>query len=398
MNYTLTITQVKNAKPLENGNPRKLRDGAGLYLFVTSTLKSWRYKYRIGKNENTFTIGQFPEVSIAEAREQHKNAVKLVHEGMHPLAQKKAVKLQKQFETTHTFASVALSWIDGKKSNWTAYYYSQVKRAFEKDVNPTIGMLPVRAVTSPHILALIKSVEKRGASVVAIQIKQWISAVFRHAAANLLVDHDPTVVLKGLVVRPKVKHNVALQPSQVTALIKAMAKYGGYRTTAIAIELLMLTFVRTVELRKAMWSEFELEKGEWRLPAERMKMKIAHYVPLSSQAIKLLEELKTITGSNPHLFPNLRRPDAVMTPTTINQALKRIGFCGAGTVGFSAHGFRGTASTILYEKGYRSEVIEKQLAHAEKSQTKAAYNQAEYLADRKKMMQEWGDFIDTIRL
>lgn len=397
MNYTLTITQVKNAKPLENGNPRKLKDGAGLFLFVTSTLKSWRYKYRIGKNENSFTIGQFPEISIAEARERHKNAVKLVHEGIHPLAQKKAVKLQKQFEVAHTFAIVALGWTESKKGNWTAYYYSQVKRALDKDVNPTIGMLPIRAVTSPHILAILKSVEKRGAPVVAIQIKQWISAVYRHAAANLLADHDPTSVLKGLVVRPKVKHNVALKPSEVTALIQEMAKYGGYRTTAIAIELLMLTFVRTVELRKAVWSEFDLEKGEWRLPAERMKMKIAHLVPLSNQAINLLAELKNITGANLYLFPNLRRPDDVMTATTINQALKRIGFSGTGTLGFSAHGFRGTASTILYEKGYRSEVIEKQLAHAEKSQTKAAYNQAEYLTERKKMMQEWGNFIDTIR-
>ena len=297
----------------------------------------------------------------------------------------------------HTFAIVALGWTESKKGNWTAYYYSQVKRALDKDVNPTIGMLPIRAVTSPHILAILKSVEKRGAPVVAIQIKQWISAVYRHAAANLLADHDPTSVLKGLVVRPKVKHNVALKPSEVTALIQEMAKYGGYRTTAIAIELLMLTFVRTVELRKAVWSEFDLEKGEWRLPAERMKMKTAHLVPLSSQAINLLAELKNITGANHYLFPNLRRPDDVMTATTINQALKRIGFSGTGTVGFSAHGFRGTASTILYEKGYRSEVIEKQLAHAEKSQTKAAYNQAEYLIERKKMMQEWGDFIDTIR-
>lgn len=397
MNYVLTITQVKNAKPYAGGKPRKHTDGAGLYLFVTSTIKSWRYKYRLEKKEYTYTLGQYPEVSIAEARERHKNAIKLVHEGVHPLAQKKAAKLQKQFDVAHTFAKVAEGWIESKKGNWTAYYYSQVKRAFDVDVNPAIGMLSIREVMSANLLVLLKSVEKRGAPVVAIQIKQWISAVYRHAAANLLAEHDPTVVLKGLIVRPKVKHNVALQPSQVTALIQAMAKYGGYRTTAIAIELLMLTFVRTVELRKAMWSEFDLEKGEWRLPAERMKMKIAHFVPLSSQAIKLLEELKTITGSNPHLFPNLRRPDAVMTPTTINQALKRIGFCGTGTVGFSAHGFRGTASTILYEKGYRSEVIEKQLAHAERSQTKAAYNQAEYLTERKTMMQEWGDFVDTIR-
>jgi len=181
-------------------------------------------------------------------------------------------------------------------------------------------------------------------------------------------------------------------------LLKQMSKFGGYRTTAIAIELLLLTFVRTVELRMAKWEEFDFENNEWRVPAVRMKMKVEHIVPLSKQAKIFLIELRGITGAGPHLFPNNRRPVDYMTATTINQALKRLGFSGKGTIGFSAHGFRGTATTLLHEGGkYRSEAIERQLSHAEGNKVKAAYNKAQYLPERQKMMQDWSDYVDTLR-
>jgi integrase len=231
-----------------------------------------------------------------------------------------------------------------------------------------------------------------------MNIRQWCSQVFKYAIVNLKADSDPTAVLQGVVVRPKIKHNVPLTPDQITGLLKEMAKFGGYRTTAIAIELLLLTFVRTAEIRKARWEEFDFEKGEWHIPAGRMKMRVEHFVPLSKQVLALLAELRKITGANEHLFPNLRRPNDYMTPTTINQALKRVGFSGKGTIGFAAHGFRGTAATLLAEQGeYRESVIDRQLAHAERNKVKGAYFHGQYTDERRLMMQSWSDYIDTLR-
>ncbi len=398
MKSKLTDKEVSTAKPVVAGKPRKIGDGGGLYLYLTSNgSKLWRYKYRLNGKEHLYAIGSYPDVTLAKAREQHKKAYALVQKGEHPLAKYIAEKLQITNDSENTFRAIAEAWIESKKAGWTAYYENQIKTVFESDVFPLIGGLPIKNVAASHILALLKKIEKRGAPVVAINAKQWCSAVFRYAVVNLKAENDPTAVLKGVIVRPKVKHNVALTPALLTTLLDQMTRFGGYRTTAIAIELLMLTFVRTVELRKATWDEIDLEKKEWRIPAERMKMKIAHIVPLPNQAIYLLNELKAITGSLPHLFPKYRRPADFMSATTINQALKRTGFSGKGTIGFSAHGFRGTASTILYEKSYRTEVIEKQLAHAESNKVKASYNQAQYLAERRKMLQEWADYVDSLR-
>jgi integrase len=398
MNYSLTHTEVKTAKPTVEGKPRKLSDGGGLHLHISAKgAKSWRYKYRLGGKEYLHTLGLYPQVGLADARARHGKAHALVQQGLHPLVQQKADKLQTMLDAEDTFQALATAWIDSKKSGWTPYYGNQIKTVFEDDVYPHIGGLPIKNVTASHILAILKKVESRGAPVVAINAKQWCSQVFRFAVVNLKAENDPTAVLKGVIVRPKVKHNVALTPEQLANLLTQLSKFGGYRTTAIAIELLLLTFVRTVELRKATWSEFDLDERVWRIPAERMKMKTAHVVPLPKQAIKFLNELQGISGSMPHLFPNYRRPNDYMSSTTINQALKRVGFSGKGTIGFSAHGFRGTASTILYEKNYRTEAIEKQLAHAEKNQVKASYNQAQYLIERVKMMQDWADYVDTLR-
>ena len=398
MNYKLTATEVKNAKPLIEGKARRMPDGSGLRLYIsTKGTKSWQFKYRLGGKEHLYTIGIYPQITLASAREQHAKAYELVQQGKHPLAQKKADKLETSLEAEDTFKAIASAWIKTKEASCSPYYCRQIKTAMANDVYSAVGSLPIRSVKPAHILALLKKVEARGAPVVAINIKQWCSAVFCYAVANLRADYDPTAVLKGVISRPKIKHNVALEPAEITELLKQMKQYGPYRTTTIAIELLLLTFVRTVELRKATWNEFNFEKNEWRIPAERMKMKIAHVVPLSIQAIAFLKELQGITGASPHLFPNNRRPNDYMTPTTINQALKRIGFSGTGTIGFSAHGFRGTAATILYEKNYRTEVIEKQLAHAERNKTKASYNQAQYLQERVKMMQDWADCISELR-
>ena len=276
---------------------------------------------------------------------------------------------------------------------WTPYYLRQVERFMASDVFPQIGALPIKQVTAAHVLSIMKKTEARGAETIAILIRQWCSAVFRYAVANLQADGDPAAALKGAVVRPKVKHHAPLSAKQIPAFVTALGKFGGYRTTAIAIELLLLTFVRTVEMRKATWSEFDLEAALWRIPAERMKMKTEHLVPLSSQAVALVKELHEWTGGRNYLFPNYRAPKSCMTATTVNRALERMGYRGK----FSGHGFRSTASTLLHELGYRPEVIERQLAHAERNNVTAAYNHAEYLKERKAMMQQWASYLDGLR-
>ena len=387
----LSDTNVRNAKLRQK--PYKLADGGGLYLLVSPTgARLWRYKYRIGGKEGTFAIGEYPETSLKQARGQHSKARELVKQGIHPLHARRTEELKIATEAGNTFEAIASDWVSKNKSHWSAYYLRQVERFMASDVFPKIGTLPIKQVTAAHLHQIMKTAEKRGAETVAILIRQWCSAIFRHAVANLQADLDPAAALKGAVVRPKVQHNKPLSAKDIPVFTEALRRFGGYRTTAIAIELLLLTFVRTIELRKAEWSELDLDSAIWRIPAQRMKMKTEHLVPLSLQAVELLRELKEWTGNQKYLFPNHRTTGTCMTGTTINRALERMGYAGR----LSAHGFRGTASTMLHELRYRPEVIERQLAHAERNQTRAAYNQAQYLQERATMMQQWTDYIEAL--
>lgn len=392
----LTDVAIKNAKPKDK--PYKLTDGGGLFLYVSTTgARLWRYKYRIAAKEGVFSIGAYPEISLAKAREEHLKARELVRLSTHPTHDRQLKKLVEQHEAGSTFKAIANEWINKNKARWSPYYLKQVEKVMEGDVLPKMGALPIKQVTAVHILEVMQRAEDRGAETIAILIRQWCSAIFRYAAASLRADTDPAAALKGAVVRPKIKHNRPLSSKEIPLIVEAMQKFGGFRSTRIAIELLLLTFVRTVELRKATWDEIDFDNAVWRIPAARMKMKSEHIVPLSIQAVSLLQELKGITGTSNWLFPNYRRPDDCMTPTTINRSLERMGFNGKDTIGFSAHGFRGTASTLLYEQGYRTEVIEKQLAHTEANKVKASYNQAQYLEERAKMMQQWANYLDSLK-
>ena len=391
----LTDAKIKNAKPLQDGKSYKLTDGEGLFLRVMpSGAKLWQMKYRLAGKEQSYSIGQYPEVSLQLARVEHAKARLIVKEGEHPRARRELEKLEKAHAGADTLKGISLEWISEHAPRWGAYYKNQTQRALEADVFPTLGNVPIKGITALHIRPILGKIVDRGAPVVAENVRRSLSQVFRYAVAHGRAELDPAAALKGMVVRPKVKHNLALTPLQLPDLLNAAAQYGGNRTTKIAIELLLRTFVRTGELRAAEWSEFDLEGGQWRVPAARMKMEVEHLVPLSLQSIALLVELSEITGSSRWLFPNYRRPETCMTATTINRALERMGFAGKGSIGFSAHGFRGTASTILHELGYSSEIIERQLAHAERNKVKASYNKAQYLDRRSEMMQDWSDLID----
>lgn len=397
----LTNAKIRNTKPGEK--PLKLTDGGGLYVeFRPTGAKLWRYRYRIAGKENVFAVGEYfndkrgTHVSLDDARRERDQARALVKQGIHPAHNRHAARLATNAGNANTFEAVAREWIAKKTPAWTAYYLRQVQRFLDVDVFPFIGTLPIRNVSAAHLLEIVRRVEGRGAETVALQIRQWASAIFRYAVATLRADSDPATALKGAIHRPKPQHHKPLSRDQIADLSKALDSYSGYRTTVIALRLMLLTFVRSVELRAARWEEFDLERAEWRIPAERMKMREPHLVPLSEQAVELLRELQTHTGARPFLFPNYRTPKICMTITTLNRKLERLGFNGKDSIGFSPHGFRATASTILNEMGYRADVIERQLAHAARNKVRASYNQGEYLEERRAMMQQWADLTDEM--
>jgi integrase len=395
---SLTDTKIRNTKPGEKAI--KLSDGLGLYLDIRpSGLKVWRYRYWLTpKKDGIYTIGEYPRTTLAEARKIREWAREQVKQGLNPTHAKDLEKLTQQEENAETFAVISQEWIEHNRNSWSAGYLKQTETYLNRDILPQIGAIPIRNIKAANLLKLIREVEERGAPSIAALIRLWVGQICRHAIVTLRIEHNPAAALSGSLKRQTVRHNPPLSKNEIPVLLAAMAKYGGYRGTLIAMRLMMLTFVRTIELRKAEWVEFDLATAQWRIPAARLKMKHkmkvgeVHIVPLAKQAIALLRELHTLSGGQAFLFPNMRSANACMTATTINKALERMGYAGQ----FSGHGFRSTASTLLHELGWRSEVIERQLAHAERNEVKAAYNHAEYMPERIKMMQEWADWIDAL--
>lgn len=388
----LTDVKIRQAKSADK--VLKLTDSNGLYLEIRPIgSKLWRYRYRIAGKENLFAVGEYPVLSLQDARKARDNARELVKQGIHPSHARQTTLAGQLAKNANTFEAVAREWLEKKKGKWTPYHHKQAASCLEQNAFPKIGRLPIRNVTAAHLLTILQTMEKRGAETYALQLRQWCSAIFRHAVVTLRADADPAAALKGAIHRPKIEHSKAMSAETIGDFKAKLDKYGGNRTTVIAMRLMLYTFVRTVELRKATWSEFDLDAAEWRIPPERMKMRRLHVVPLPRQSVELLKELKGITGAGDWLYPNFRRPEDVMSATTINRALEHMGYASGLWTG---HDFRATASTRLHEMGYRPEIIERQLAHAEGNKTKAAYNHAEYLADRREMMQAWADLIDSI--
>lgn len=387
----LTDSHARNAKPKDKAY--KLTDGNGLMLLVQPNgQKFWRYRYKLLGRENMYAIGSYPQLTLRQAREARDSARDLVKQGRNPARQRQADKLAGMESAANTFAAIANEWIDQKKDGWTPYYLKQVRTVLGGDVFPFVGGLPIQDIKSAHILQIIRKVADRDAKTVAILIRQWCSQIFCYAISTLRAEYDPCASLKGAVSRPKVQHKRALAPSEIAELRDKLAEDHGTGPVRLSVKLLMLTFVRPGELRQALWSEFDLAKGEWRIPASRMKMREPHTVPLSRQAVALLCELKSSSSSRAQLFPNIRDPQRCMSMTTMNRYLERIGYGGK----FSAHGFRATASTLLNEMGYRTEAIERQLAHRERNQVRASYNHASYLSERTEMMQHWANYVEAL--
>ena len=352
--------------------------------------KLWRYRYRIEGKENLYALSEYPTMSLQDARKAREGVRELVKQGIRPSHARRATTAKQIGDNANTFKAVAEEWIERNRANWSPYYLKQIRRGMDQDIFPFIGRLPLRQVTAKDVLDVLNRAVDRGAETVAINLRQWCSSVFRYGVATLRADFDPVAALKGAIIRPAVENAQPMSRAQLKIFLTKLQDYGGLRTTYLAIRFILYTFVRTVEMRRGVWEEVKIDESLWVIPAGKMKMNRIHMVPLSTQAADVLHELRQITGAGKHLFPNSRRPDDIMSGTTINRAMEYLG------IPFTGHDFRATASTHLHEMGWDSRLVELQLAHAEKNKVKAAYNHAQYLPERREMMQAWADWLDAI--
>jgi len=387
----LTDTRVKTAKP--QAKLYKLTDERGLHLTVyPNGSKLWQLRYRCEGKEKTASLGKYPDVSLAEARNKRDQMRKQIANGIDPVQAKRATKEANKVAQANSFEAVARTWFHGWKVARSPRHAEYVIRRFEADVFPAIGSRPVSEIQAPELVKMMKAIQRRGALDIAKRSFQMTGQVFRFAVAHGIAERNPASDIKpGDILPSRRQTNYArVDAKELPALLRAIEAYQGTPVTRLAIKLLALTFVRTGELIGAKWDEFDLQAGQWRIPAERMKMRTEHIVPLSLQAIQILQILHGITGHSKLLFPGERNHSKPMSNNTILKALERMGYKGRMT----GHGFRGLASTILHEQGFDHAHIELQLAHQERNAVSAAYNHALYLKQRAKMMQWWANYLD----
>ena len=386
----LTDTAIRAAKAEDKA--RKLFDGDGLFLFVTPTgTKSWRLKYRYMNKEKLLALGLYPQVSLKDARERAATARKLVASDIDPSVERKQSKELMQ----NTFELVALEWHEKQTPAWSERYAADVMKRMKRNIFPIIGSRPIMAVSAPELLALIRKIEARGTNEVAHIVRTICSSVFRYAIASGRAERDPAADLKGALQRRVRKSHAALTaPEAVGDLMNAIDNYPGSLVVRSALQLMALTFCRSGEIRRAEWKEIDFADALWRIPAEKMKMSRDHIVPLCTQAIVILERIHKYSGNDQYVFPSYNSEKKVMGKETLRAAIHRLGF---EKDEMSAHGFRSMASTLLNEMNFNADWIERQLAHVPREHIRGIYNRAEYLPERRKMMQAWGDYLDELR-
>jgi integrase len=352
----------------------------------------WRLKYRFGGREKLLALGPYPSVRVKEARNRRDDAKKLLRDHRDPGAEKQAAKRAAKIANANTFEAVAKEWHGKAKNAWDSAHAARVWRSIEKDLIPDLGTRPVTAIDAPELLAVLRKIESRGRHETRQRAQQRAGAVFRYAIATGRAQRNPAADFGGdAFTPPRVTHRAAVTEKELPTLLEKISAYDGEPTTRLALKLLLLTFVRTAELRGAEWSEIDTDAAEWRIPAERMKMREPHVVPLSRQALAVLEELRPLTGGGRYLFPQRKDGERIMSENTLLYALYRLGYHSRMT----GHGVRAVASTILNESGFKPDVIERQLAHAERNKVRAAYNRSSYLPERRKMMQQWANMLDS---
>jgi integrase len=390
MPKSLSDAAARNARP----KPRsyKVSDGGGLFLLIMPNgSKYWRLRYFFAGKEKMLALGVYPDVSLADARERRTQARKVLAAGNDPGEAKRAAKRLLMQKHENTFEVVAREWHENRLSKWNPEHAKRILKRLETHVFPRIGNRPIADIAAADLLAVMRKIEEHGAEI-AHRLLQVCGQVFTYAVITQRVTINPAVSLRGAL-KPVVMNNYAyVKPNELPEYLQKLEAYHGALVTKLALKLLLLTFVRTGEIRGAAWSEIDFHKAQWRIPAERMKMRQPHIVPLSRQAIAILKELKPITGDRQHVFPNQQKPSGQMSENTILYALYRMGYHSRAT----GHGFRSTASTVLNENGFPPDVIERQLAHSERDKVRAAYNHAQYLPERRKMMQWWANYLDKV--
>lgn len=387
----MSLTDLKVQSFKAAAQPQKLTDGDGLYLHVSkSGTKTWRFDYRYAGKRYTLTIGKYPLVSLAEARIKRSEAKKLLLEGLDPSAAKREKKEYVRAVMEDSFKSIGTSWYDSKENLRSTAWREANKLYLERDLYPLLGKYDIKSITSKMLLDVLEECAEKRTFKTADRVRGTAFQVFEYAMLKMKIDVNPAARLKQWAEIPEVKHRPHLQENEISDLVDAIDSYVGMTTTKLAAKLLLLTFVRKSELLEAEWSEFDLENGKWAIPGARMKMKDAHIVPLSLQAVETLQRLQEISSGSRFVFPSFSSALKPLSRTVLNRMFASMGNR-KYLRKFSPHGIRATASTWLNEHGYRHDAIERQLAHTERNQVRASYNHADYFSERKSMMQAWAD-------
>jgi integrase len=388
---SLSDAKARNAKP--KTKPYKIADGEGLFLLITpSGSKYWRMRYFFAGKEKLLALGVYPQVTLADARERRAQARKVLAAGNDPGEVKKEAKRVTILKSSNSLEVVAREWFEKQSHKWASATADAKRIRLEKHILPKLGARPIADITAPEVLSMLRVVEEKGTLDTAHRVMQMCGQIFMYAIATGRAERNPVPDLRGALKPSTIKHRSYLKESELTLYLKKLTAFDGHPQTMLALRFLLLTFVRTIELRAAQWTEIDWDKAEWRIPAERMKMRELHIVPLSRQAIAVLRKLQNYSGNREYVFPNQHNPTRFMSENTILYALYRMGYHSRAT----GHGFRSTASTILNENDFPPDVIERQLAHSERDKVRAAYNHAQYLPERRKMMQWWADYLDEV--
>ncbi|MET0013045.1 MAG: integrase arm-type DNA-binding domain-containing protein [Sedimenticola sp.] len=391
--HPLSDSEIRAAKPREK--QYKLYDGGGLYLLVhPNSGRYWRLDYRFNGKRRTLSLGVYPDMGLKVARRERRRAREALAEGFDPGIQKKAQKAADSAK--ELFEEIAREWFLKFSPGWSKGHSDKIIRRLERDIFPYLGLKPIKDITAPELLAVLHRIESRGALETAHRAKQNVGQVFRYAVATGRALRDPTSDLKGALPPPKKGQFAAItDPKQVGELLRAIDAYSGSPVVKAALKLAPLVFVRPGELRQAEWSEIDLDRAQWVIPGEKMKMGADHIVPLSSQSVDILRELHKLTGRGVYVFPGARSNRRPLSDNGTRTALRAMGY---GNDQMTPHGFRAMASTLLNEQGWRPDVIERQLAHVEQNKSRSAYHRAEYLDERKRMMQAWADYLDGLQV
>ncbi|MDR1578457.1 MAG: tyrosine-type recombinase/integrase [Deltaproteobacteria bacterium] len=393
-NRPLNDTFLKNLKPPVS--PKKYKYFDGLYLYSAPTgLKSGRFNHRFDGQQQTLTFGTYPLVSLKEARDKLVEAKRSLKAGFNPTLKIKSLKEAERPVILNSFEIVAREWFENKKTILKNNYTSRIIGRLEKDLFPFLAERPINEISAPELLGTLRKIETRGAVDTAHRCLQYCGQIFRYAIATGRATHDLSADLRGALKPARHSHFSSLkEPMAVAGLLRAIDGYSGHSIVKIALQIAPYVFVRPGELRHAEWKEVNLEAAEWQIPAEKMKMKQLHIVPLAKQVLDKINELRYYTGKGRYLFPSMRSDDRPISDMTLLAGLRRLDF---SKEEMTVHGFRSIASTLLNEQGYNRDWIERQLAHGERNSIRAAYNYAEYLPERRKMMQEWADYLDMIK-